>query len=104
MKSFLLPLALISTVFSLGLSARGEAKVQVGYHANGEGSPKFEFPGLPAPSRNDAATDATFTLIDGDIDRNGGALGKLHDGALPGDEDEPANNFFLRGAGARLLV
>src|SRR4051812_35532855 len=104
MKSFLFPLVLFSAQLSFGLAARGEAKVQVGYHANGEGSSKFEFPGIAAPSRNDAATDATFTLIDGDIDRNGGGPGKLHDGALPADEDEPANNFFLRGAGGRLLV
>jgi len=104
MKSFLLPLALFSTLLSWSLPAQADAKVQVGYHANGEANGKFEFPGIPAPSRNDAATDATFTLIDGDMDRNGGALGKLHDGALPGDEDDPANNFFLRGAGARLLV
>ena len=66
----------------------------------------FAFPAVPPPAANDAATAATFTLVDGARDRNGGDLAVLHDGLLPSGEDDPADNFFFRAGtdGGRLRV
>jgi hypothetical protein len=69
-------------------------------------SPDFKFKHVPQPSANDAATSATFTLVDGRRDRNGGDLDTLHDGKLPVKEDQPAENFFFSAGteGGRLLI
>jgi hypothetical protein len=66
----------------------------------------FRFKNIPRPSRNDAATQATFTLVDGTRDANGGSLEVLHDGKLPVEEDQPSANFFFRAGtdGGRVLV
>ncbi len=50
---------------------------------------------VPMPSQSDAATKAVFTLVDGSRDRNGGEFIKLHDGKLPVEADQPAENFFF---------
>ncbi len=66
----------------------------------------FKFEKVPQPSRNDAATQATFTLVAGQRDRNGGDLDKLHDGKVPTKEDQPSENFFLNAGteGGRILI
>jgi hypothetical protein len=66
----------------------------------------FKFKNVPQPSRNDAATKATFTIVDGRRDRNGGNLDKLHDGKVPTEEDQPSENFFFNAGteGGRLLI
>lgn len=66
----------------------------------------FKFKDVPSPSRTDAATTATFTLLAGRADVNGGDLQTLHDGRVPLDEDNPAENFFFAAGtpGGRLLI
>ncbi|HTH47947.1 MAG TPA: basic secretory protein-like protein [Candidatus Limnocylindria bacterium] len=66
----------------------------------------FRFKDVPPPARQDAAEKAVFTLVDGERDPNGGDLGKLHDGQLPKEGDQPAENFFFRAgtAGGRVQV
>ena len=66
----------------------------------------FKFKNVPSPSKNDAATKAEFTIVDGARDNNGGNLDKLHDGRVPIEEDEPSENFFFKAGtdGGRLLV
>lgn len=66
----------------------------------------FAFEKVPAPARDDAATKATFVLLDGQADGNGGALDVLHDGRIPGGADEPSANYFLKAGpeGGRLRV
>ncbi len=66
----------------------------------------FKLDPVPPPATNDAATSATFTLIDGQRDGNGGELKVLHDGRLPGDADEPSRNFFFQNGsnGGRIGV
>jgi hypothetical protein len=56
----------------------------------------FSFTSIPRPVSNDAASDAQFTLVDGQRDTNGGGLAVLHDGQLPTEEDQPSANFFFR--------
>lgn len=66
----------------------------------------FKLDPVPRPSANDAATAATFTLIDGQRDGNGGDLAVLHDGRIPGNADEPGKNFFFQNGtnGGRIKV
>ena len=66
----------------------------------------FHFMHVPPPARNDAATAAEFTIVEGRRDGNGGDLGVLHDGKLPRSEDAPRENFFFAAgtAGGKLRV
>lgn len=73
-----------------------EVKVVTGYSAAGAG---FKLDPVPPPASNDAATKATFTLVDGTRDRNGGELDVLHDGKVPAGDDVPGSNFFFAGGG-----
>jgi len=69
-------------------------------------APAFTFNSVPAPANNDAASQARFTLVDGERDPNGGELAVLYDGRIPTEEDQPAANFFFRAGsdGGRLLL
>jgi hypothetical protein len=100
--SWLTILASASVLIALG--ARAEIKVQSGRNENAAAG--FKFNNVPAPSRTDAATRATFTLVDGERDGNGGALEKLHDGRLPREDDSPSENFFFNAGtdGGRILI
>jgi len=82
-----------------------DVQVAVGHHPPEEAA-DFQFEKLPGPSRNDAATEAAFILIDGGGDRNGGPLDRLHDGKVPTEEDQPAENFFFAAGteGGRLRI
>jgi len=66
----------------------------------------FKFKTVPAPSKNDAAARARFTIVDGAEDNNGGSVDKLHDGRVPTEDDQPSENFFFQAGtdGGRLLV
>ncbi|MDR3459309.1 MAG: basic secretory protein-like protein [Verrucomicrobiae bacterium] len=81
-------------------------KVTVAYHNNDGATPAFEFKSVPGPSMNDAATTAKFSIVDGGADSNSGGLGKLNDGKLPVDADQPEENFFFDAGsdGGRLRV
>jgi hypothetical protein len=70
------------------------------------GAPAFRFATVPEPANNDAASQAKFTIVDGEGDPNGGELAVLHDGRLPTGEDQPAENFFFRAGsdGGRLSL
>lgn len=90
----------------VGFAARAEIKVTVDHNANEQATPQFKFKNVPSPSTNDVATHARFIVVDGSIDDNSGEPGKLHDGKLPTEEDEPEENFFFDAGteGGRLLV
>ncbi len=105
MKS-LISLALSASVLAFGAFARAEIKIVVDHNSNENASAAFKFKNVPTPSKNDAATNARFTILDGERDDNGGDLDRLHDGKLPTEEDEPAENFFFNAGteGGRLRV
>src|SRR5690348_13618678 len=79
----------------VALSARAEIKPVVERNQGDQATPAFKFKSVPSPSNSDAAQKAKFEIVDGEKDDNGGDLDKLHDGALPTEEDQPAENFFF---------
>lgn len=106
MRSHVLMIVAVCVVLVIAAISHAEIRVVADHHANDFASPGFQFANVPLPSQNDAATKATFTLVDGRRDRNGGELDVLHDGKVPMEEDQPgANFFFSAGAdGGRILV
>jgi hypothetical protein len=66
----------------------------------------FRFQRVPPPARNDAATAAEFSIVEGRRDGNGGELAALHDGRLPRSSDAPRENFFFAAgtAGGKLHI
>ncbi|MCB9879393.1 MAG: DUF1080 domain-containing protein [Planctomycetes bacterium] len=80
------------------------AVVQVEHRGNAEARPGFRLTTTPVPARSDAAATATFTLVDGRVDRNSPGLDVLHDGRLPSGSDQPAANFFFAGDGGRFAI
>jgi hypothetical protein len=95
MKSRIVCVAAICAVLSCALASQAEIKVSIDRQPSDSVSAAFKFVSVPPASQNDAASKATFTLVDGRRDRNGGDLVVLHDGKLPTEEDQPAANFFL---------
>jgi hypothetical protein len=93
-------------VLIFAMACRAEIKTTADYNGNESTTLDFKFKNVPQPSRNDAATKATFTIVDGRRDRNGGDLDKLHDGKIPTEEDQPSENFFFNAGteGRRILV
>ena len=79
------------------LPCHGTAKVEICRSKTDAG---FVLGAVPAPSRNDAATNATFTLVGGQRDGNGADLAALHDGKVPRESDDPARNFFFEAGTA----
>ena len=55
----------------------------------------FKFKNVPAPVANDAATNATLTLVDGELDDASADLKALVDGRLPAHFDDPGGNVFF---------
>lgn len=96
--------ATVVMLFTLVGVAFAEVKVITSHDA--EGQPGFRLPNIPPPARNDAATTARFSLLDGEADGNGGELSVLHDGRVPVEADEPARSFFFSAGteGGRILV
>ena len=86
--------------------SRAEVKTVVEHNEGDRASPKFKFKTVPSPSKTDAATKARFSIVFGERDPNGGDVDKLHDGRLPSEQDEPAENFFFNAGteGGRLLL
>lgn len=86
------------------LSARAEVKVTVGHNNNDNAGPSFRFLNVPPPAHKNAAIGAKFVIVDGEMDPASGGLEKLNDGRLPGEEDQPDENFFFNAGtkGGRL--
>lgn len=76
-------------------AGRSEVKVVVNHNDNDKATGDFKFKEVPSPAKDDAATKAKFTIVDGDRDPNSGELEKVNDGKLPTEEDQPEENFFF---------
>jgi hypothetical protein len=101
--------AIAPLVASLALVVEAVAAPEptVQFDRNGSGaSSSWKFSRVPSPVKNDAATGAKFTIVDGDRDNNGGSVERLNDGRVATSEDEPASNLFFRQGsdGGRLVV
>jgi hypothetical protein len=96
----------LSASLGLTVAAFAEVKITAERLEPDKAAPGFKLPTVPTARRTDAAAKATFTLIDGERDRNGGDLDRLRDGRLPRNADEPASNFFFRAGtdGGRFVV
>lgn len=96
----------ISALLLSGAAAPGEITILIEHNNNERASAAFRFQNVPAPTASDLATRARFAIVDGVRDSNGGDLDKLHDGKLPAEEDQPAENFFFDAGtdGGRLLL
>jgi hypothetical protein len=96
---------LLAGALLLPLALASQAEVRVVVERNPDGA-VFQFKSVPAPSQNDAAGSAMFTLVDGERDPNGGTLAVLHDGRAPTEEDQPAENFFFQAGteGGRVAI
>jgi hypothetical protein len=94
------------TALIVAVAAGAEIKTVIAHNDNDSARPDFKFAKVPQPSRGDAAEKATFAIVDGRRDRNGGDLAKLNDGKLPTQDDQPAENFFFAAGtdGGRLSV
>ena len=101
-----LPLIITSLFLFTGWAARADVKITVDCNRNEDATAEFHFKTVPPPAVNNAATAAQFAMVDGTMDPNGGGLEKLHDGRLPENEDDPANNFFFQAGsdGGRLQM
>lgn len=86
--------------------ASGKVIVRTARNDRSSATAAFSFKNMPQPVHGDAATKATFRMVDGRRDRNGGDIKALHDSRLPGSEDAPAQNFFFAANtdGGRLMV
>ncbi len=106
MKRCTLSIVGVGMTLLLALPLPAEIRVVVERSGPESTTAPFQFKNVPVPSQNDAATKATFTLMDGRRDSNGGDLARLQDGRLPTENDQPAENFFFNAGtdGGRLLV
>ncbi len=88
---------------SLHSAIHAEIKVSTGQSEENSG---FTFQSVSVPSDNDAATNATFEIVSGSVDSNGGDLDVLHDGRVPASDDQPGRNFFFRAGtnGGRIRI
>ena len=73
-----------------------DAKVTFDHNNNDVANRNFKFKNVASPVKDDAATTAKLTVIDGELDQGSADLSALVDGRLPRDEDEPAANVFFR--------
>lgn len=98
-------IALVLLFLSIS-GAPGEMRIFFEHRSTLNASPGFRFKQVPPPRRSDAAAQASFTIVEGVMDRNSGGLEKLHEGRLPAEEDQPDENFFFNAGtdGGRLLV
>src|ERR1700722_14799915 len=100
--------------FAVGVSAflisvaasLGDIKITGDRNENESATADFKFKSVPSPSRNDAASAAKFTIVDGEQDRAGGDVKRLNDGKVPDEGDQPEANFFFNAGtdGGRILV
>ncbi len=106
MRSLTPFLAAVSALCLAATASLAEITVLVEHNDNEHARADFNFKSVPAPSRTDAAGQAQFSIADGEPDHNGGSLSVLHDGRVPAEADEPAENFFFNAGtdGGTVLV
>lgn len=103
-----LGIGLAGTLFLMVAAAisLGDVKVTVDHNDTDHSTAEFKFKNVPSPAKTNEATTAKFTIVDGDKDENSAELDALHDGKLPGEQDEPASNFFFNAGtdGGRIVI
>jgi dienelactone hydrolase len=104
---------LLSLLAALGASgllagslAQAEISVVIDHNDRRHANAAFTFETVPQPSPTNAATKASFRLLEGERDEHGGELDVLHNGKLPDAEDQPAASFSFKAGthGGRIVV
>lgn len=97
---------MILLLASISLTAPAQIQITIDHNTGATATSEFKFKRVASPSRDDAASKAKLTLVDGVIDPNGATLTALIDGMLPTSEDEPGANFFFnaRSFGGRFRM
>ena len=72
-----------------------DSNIDFEHNSNRTATRDFKFQRLPSPSKDDAASNAKLTMIDGVLDGGSGELGALTDGVLPTNADDPGGNFYF---------
>jgi hypothetical protein len=93
-------------LFGIALTAYGQVSITIDHNTGAAATSEFKFQRVPSPARDDAASKAKLTLVDGQLDSNGANLSALVDGMLPASEDEPGANVFFnaRSFGGRFRI
>lgn len=89
-----------------GWAAQAGVTITVGHLGNDAARPGFQLPNVPPPAPVNAARNARVAMVDGESDAASGAVDKLTDGQLPGQADDPGQNFFFNAGtpGGRLRL
>lgn len=93
-------------LFGIALTAYGQISITIDHNIGAAATSEFKFQRVRSPARDDAASRAKLTLVDGQLDSNGANLNALIDGMLPTSEDEPGANVFFnaRSFGGRFRI
>jgi hypothetical protein len=83
----------VAALLACSAPARAGITVVTGHNSGDEATSAFEFRRVPPPART--GTAGKFIIVDGDADGNSGGIGKLNDGRMPTEEDQPEENFFF---------
>jgi hypothetical protein len=96
----------IALLAALAPAAQAQIRITIDHNTGAAATSEFKFPRVPSPARDDAASRAKLTLVDGQLDSNGANLSALIDGMLPSSEDEPGANVFFnaRSFGGRFRI
>jgi hypothetical protein len=101
-----IPLRFLGTLLAVASTSFAEVKITVAHLADQQAAPGFKLPNVPVPVRGDAGSKASFTIVDGERDPNGGDVTQLKDGAMPGSADQPRSNLFFQAGtdGGRIVA
>jgi len=96
----------VSLLAAFAPAASAQVRITIDHNTGAAAASEFKFSRVPSPARDDAASHAKLTLIDGQLDSNGANLSALVDGMLPTSEDEPGANVFFnaRSFGGRFRL
>src|SRR5262245_47329810 len=82
-------------ILSLITTPAFESRIDFEHTPNWNANREFKFKRLPSPRKDDAASKATITMIEGVLDGGSGELSALTDGVLPTNSDDPGANFYF---------
>jgi hypothetical protein len=88
--------SLLLCFLGLVLLSYSDIKIDFEHNSNELATPEFKFKRLPVPRKDDAASRAMLTMIDGQLDGGSGDLRALTDGVVPNNEDDPGANLYFR--------
>ena len=98
--------AAFSAILLVSAICRAEMRVVVDRNPDAKATADFQFTQVATPVADNAAASASYTIISGRPDPNGGGPDVLKDGRLPDGSDAPGDSFFFsQGSnGGRLLL